>query len=183
MNAAQLARFRAMTDGTGVPRSLSATGGILLGRAWHFDLTRPGIGLHGGRPFHDGLRSLALSLPVVQVREVAAGETVGYGATWTAATATRIATLAAGYADGAARRLSSRGLLWHGDIACPLVGRVSMDLVTVDIGHLADTPDRLDILGPHQGIDDLADAADTIGYELLTALSARYERVYTGAGA
>jgi alanine racemase len=183
MNTVQLARFRALTDGTGVPRSLAATGGILLGRAYHFDLTRPGIGLHGARPFAQGARPLRLSLPVIQTREIAAGESVGYGATWTAEAPTRLATLAAGYADGLPRALSNRAQLWHGDLPCPLVGRVSMDLIVADIGHLPDPPDSLDILGPAQGIDDLADAAGTIGYEILTALSARYDRHYTGAAA
>jgi alanine racemase len=81
MNAAQLAEFRDLTDGTGVPRSLSATGGILLGPEYHFELTRPGVGLYGCRPFDAGQPVLSLSLPVIQLREVAAGETAGYGAT------------------------------------------------------------------------------------------------------
>jgi alanine racemase len=183
MNAAQLARFRRMTDGTGVPRSLSATGGILLGRSYQFDLTRPGIGLYGARPYDAGRPALALRLPVIQTREIAAGETVGYGATWTAPADTRLATLAAGYADGLPRLLSNAATLWHGDRPCPLVGRVSMDLVTVDIGHLAEVPDSLDLLGPQQGVDALADAAGTIGYEILTLLSGRYDRVHRGAGA
>ncbi|MFT4151438.1 MAG: alanine racemase [Paracoccaceae bacterium] len=178
MNEAQLAAFHAMTDGTGVPRSLSATGGILLGSRYHFDLTRPGIGLYGGRPFQQAAPVVTLSLPVIQTREIAAGEPVGYSNTWVAESPAVIATVAAGYADGLPRTLSGRATLWDGDTPCPLVGRVSMDLITVDITHLAEVPRTLDILGPHQGVDDLADVGGTIGYEILTQLGRRYTRRY-----
>jgi alanine racemase len=183
MNAAQLRVFRAMTDGTGVPRSFAATGGILLGPDYHFELTRPGIGLYGGQPFEDAAPVVRLSLPVVQVRDVAEGETVGYGASWTAEGPSRIATVSAGYADGLIRSMSNRAVLFAGDIPCPLAGRVSMDLLTVDVTHLHEVPDTLDILGPRQTVDDLAEAAGTIGYEVLTALGPRYLRRYTGSGA
>jgi alanine racemase len=182
MNAAQLAEFHALTDDTGVPRSLSATGGILLGREYHFELTRPGIGLYGGRPFDAGQPVLGLALPVIQIREVAAGKTVGYDCAWTAETATSLATVNAGYADGLMRTLSDAAVLWYGDVPCPIVGRVSMDLLTVDITHLPETPDRLEIIGPHQSVDDLAESAGTIGYEILTSLSPRYGRRYIGTG-
>jgi len=182
MNAAQLAEFHALTDGCGVPRSLSATGGVLLGPDYHFDLTRPGIGLYGGLPFTRAARVVSLGLPVVQVAEIPAGETVGYSASWTAPGPARIATVLGGYADGMHRTLSNRARLWHGDVPCPLVGRVSMDLITVDITHLKETPDRLDMIGPFQSFDDLADVAGTIGYEMLTSLSARCERRYSGQG-
>jgi alanine racemase len=178
MNAAQLAGFHAMTDGTDIPRSLAATGGILLGSAFHFDLTRPGVGLYGGLPFEAARPVVTLALPVVQVREVEAGETVGYGGAWTAEAPTRIATVSGGYADGLLRALSTRAVLWHGDTPCPIAGRVSMDLITVDVSHLDDVPAALDILGPHQTVDDLAAVAGTIGYEILTALGLRYERRY-----
>ncbi len=183
MNDAQLAAFHAMTDGTGVPRSLAATGGILLGPDYHFDLTRPGIGLYGGLPFADAAPAVRLSLSVVQTREVAAGETVGYGCTWTAEIPSTIATVAAGYADGLMRGLSNAATLWAGDTPCPVVGRVSMDLITVDVTHLDEVPAELDILGPMQGPDALAAAAGTIGYEVLTALGPRYRRVYAGGRA
>jgi alanine racemase len=178
MNAHQLAEFHAMTDGTDVPRSLSATGGILLGAEFHFDLTRPGIGLYGGMPFDEANRTVALSLPVVQLRELAVGEVVGYGCTWVAEAPTQIATVSGGYADGLLRALSNRAVLWAGDVPCPVVGRVSMDLITVDVSHLEQAPRSLDILGPHQTVDDLADAGDTIGYEILTSLGPRYARRY-----
>lgn len=182
MNARQLDNFRYMTDGLGVPRSLSATGGILLGPDYHFNVTRPGIGLYGGLPFEAARPVVRLTLPVVQIRDVAPGETVGYSNTFEAEDETRIATVAAGYADGLMRTLSGRATLWHGDVPCPVVGRVSMDLITVDVTHLPDSPRELDILGPQQGVDDLADVAGTIGYEILTALGNRYQRHYvTGA--
>ena len=180
-NAAQLAEFHRMTDGLGLRRSLSATGGILLGPDYHFDVTRPGIGLYGGAPFGDARPVVRLSLPVVQVRDVAAGESVGYGYAWTATTPARIATVAAGYADGLMRALAGKRPLWHGDTACPMVGRISMDLITVDVTALASAPATLDIIGPHQGVDDLAAAAGTIGYEILTSLGPRYARSYLGA--
>lgn len=178
MNLAQLQAFHEMTDGTGLPRSLSATGGILLGPQYHFDLTRPGIGLYGGRPLETAHPAVTLSLPVIQIREVAPGESVGYGCTWTADAPALIATVVAGYADGLPRTLSNAAMLWDGDIPCPIVGRLSMDLITVDVTHLADMPGSLDILGPHQGVDDLADTAGTIGYEILTGLGRRYTRRY-----
>ncbi|TNF16878.1 MAG: alanine racemase [Rhodobacteraceae bacterium] len=179
MNGQQLAEFRRMTDGMAVKRSLSATGGILLGPDYHFDLTRPGIGLYGGRPFEAALGVATLSLPVIQTRVVQPGETVGYGNTWQAERITTIATLAAGYADGIHRVLSNITDLYAGDIPCPLRGRVSMDLLTVDVTDLDEVPDTLDLIGPYQGVDALADAAGTIGYELLTALGPRYNRVYS----
>jgi alanine racemase len=183
MNAEQLAAFHALTDGIGVPRSLAATGGILLGPEYHFDLTRPGIGLYGAAPFAAGERALRLALPVIQTREVAAGETVGYGCAWTAEIPSTVATVAAGYADGILRSLSNRARLWSGGTPCPVVGRVSMDLITVDVTHLDAVPDALDLIGPAQGPDDVAEAAGTIGYEVLTALGPRYRRQYVAGGA
>ncbi len=178
MNAQQLRIFRELTAGIDVPRSLSATGGILLGPKWHFDLTRPGIGLYGGLPFAQARPVVTLDLPVIQLRELAAGETVGYGNAWTAPRPTRIATVAAGYADGLIRAMGPQARLYQGDTACPVRGRVSMDLITVDVSGLAHEPEWLTILGPRQGVDELARAAGTIGYEILTALGPRYVRSY-----
>ena len=180
MNPEQLHEFTRLTEDTGVPRSLSATGGILLGPDYHFEVTRPGIGLHGCAPYQAGQQAVRLSLPVVQWRDVAAGERVGYANGFIADQPTRIATVAAGYADGLARSLSGRATLWDGDTPCPLVGRVSMDLITVDVSHLPEVPEALDILGPMQGADDLAAVGGTIGYEILTSLGARYARRYYG---
>ena len=177
-NASQLAAFRAMApEGR---RSLAATGGILLGPDFHFEMIRPGIGLYGGAPFTASRPVVTLSLPVIQVRDVAVGETVGYGATWVAQRPSRIATVSAGYADGLIRAMGGGATLWSDDTPCPLAGRVSMDLITVDVTDLGHDPESLDILGPQQGVDALADAAGTIGYEILTSLSTRYERRYVG---
>lgn len=182
MNAHQLAIFREMTDGLQVARSLAATGGILLGPDYHFDLTRPGIGLYGGMPFAEATSVARLELPVIQTRELEAGETVGYSNSWTAEKPTRIATLACGYADGLLRTLGGKATLYSGNIPCALVGRVSMDLITVDVTHLKDIPKSLDILCDQQSVDDLAQSAGTIGYEILTSLGARYIRRYSGDG-
>ena len=179
MNARQLDAFRHLTDGISVPRSLAATGGTLMGPDYHFDMTRPGIGLYGGLPFADARPVVRLSLPVIQTRDLEPGETVGYGNTFTAPEPMRLATLSAGYADGILRALSGKPMLWQGDTACPLVGRVSMDLLTVDVSALEEAPRTLDLICPAQGIDDLADMAGTIGYEILTALGPRYMRSYT----
>ncbi|SNR52997.1 alanine racemase [Paracoccus sediminis] len=178
-NAMQLAAFHAMTKGCDVPRSLAATGGILLGPDYHFDLVRPGIGLYGALPFADARPVLRLSLPVIQTRLVQPGEFVGYGATWTADAPRRIATVAAGYADGILRSISSKGAsLYAAGTACPLVGRVSMDLMTVDVTDLADVPPELDLICPAQPVDRLAELAGTIGYEILTSLGHRYHRTW-----
>jgi len=181
LNAAQLAAFTAMTAGVSAPRSLSATGGILLGPDYHFDLTRPGVGLYGAAPFGDARPVVALSLPVVQIRDVGPGETVGYAASFTATRPTKIATVSAGYADGLIRHMSGKAQLYAGATACPLAGRVSMDLLTVDVTDLPEIPDHLEILCAHQGVDDLATVAGTIGYEILTSLGRRYERRYLGS--
>lgn len=179
MNARQLKTFQEMSDGINAPRSLSATGGILLGRNYHFDLTRPGIGLYGGAPFHAARPVASLDIPVIQTRTVPIGQTVGYSNTWTASKPTIIATIAAGYADGLIRCMGHSAKIYSGPIACPIVGRISMDMIGVDITHLDHIPTDLQILGPHQTVDDLATHAGTIGYEILTSLGARHNRRYS----
>ena len=184
MNAAQREAFLAMTAHpalAGVPRSLGATGGALLGPDFHFDMTRPGIGLYGGLPFSDARPVVALEAPIIQVREVAEGETVGYGAAWRAETVRRIATICVGYADGLHRALSVGFTAWMGAAPLPSAGRVSMDLVTLDVTQCPEAREGayVTLLGPGQGVDDLAAKAGTIGYEILTSLGARYARRYT----
>lgn len=181
MNRQQLQAFREMTDGIEAPRSLSATGGILLGPDYHFDVTRPGVGIYGGLPFVDAAPVVKLDLPVIQSREVAPGESVGYGNAWIAARPSIIATLAAGYADGVLRAMGSRASLWAGETRCKVVGRISMDMIAVDVTDVAQRPQSLELLGRHQSVDTLADWAGTIGYEILTSLGARYLRRYVGS--
>ena len=176
MNPHQLDNFRKMTDGISAPRSLAATGGILLGPDYHFDLTRPGIGLYGGLPFAEATPAIELDLPVIQIRDVGEGEVVGYGNSWQAERRSRFATVSGGYADGIFRILSDRATLYHGEQPCKVIGRVSMDLLTIDVTDLPDTPTKLTLIGPQQTVDDLAGQAQTIGYEVLTQLGGRYSR-------
>lgn len=176
MNAYQLDLFRQMTDGLNVPRSLAATGGILLGPDYHFDLVRPGVGLFGGLPFEHARPVVRLDLPVIQFRDLQPGEVAGYGNTWQATRPSRLATVSAGYADGILRSASHKLTLWHGDTPIPAVGRVSMDLIIADVTDLAEDPQALTLLGPQQTVDQLAQAAGTIGYEVLTSLGPRYAR-------
>ena len=188
MNAAQLARFRAacaMRPGT--RRSLANSSGIFLGPDYHFDLARPGVALYGVAPVagagENPMRPVVrLQGRVVQVREIAAGDTVGYGASFRAAGASRIATVAVGYADGFLRSLSNRAVAFAGAVAVPLVGRVSMDSTTFDVSALPDGAVRpgqfLDLIGPHNPPEALAEAAGTIPYEILTGLGRRYARRY-----
>ncbi|WP_372891343.1 alanine racemase [Rhodosalinus sp.] len=181
MNARQLAAFRAMTEGLDAPRSLAATGGVLMDPAFHFDLTRPGIGVYGGLPFADARPVVTLRLPVIQTRDVAPGESVGYGMTWIAERPARIATVAGGYGDGLHRIMGPHLAFHAGETPCPVRGRISMDLIGVEVTHLDADPETLEILGAQQGVDDLAAHAGTIGYEILTALGqGRYARRYTG---
>jgi len=116
---------------------------------------------------------------VIQTRDVEIGENVGYGNTWAATRPSRIATVSAGYADGLIRAMGPQLSLHAGDIACPIVGRISMDLITVDVTDLTYPPESLEILNAEQTIETLAKAASTISYEILTSLGARYSRVYT----
>ncbi len=178
MNAQQLHAFQQMTSGIDVPRSLAATGGLLLGHDYHFDLTRPGVGLYGGLPFEAAQPVVSLDLPIIQTRVVEPGESVGYGNSWIARSASKIATVSAGYADGLIRAMGPNAHMTYGGIKCPVVGRVSMDLITVDITGLPEEPPYLSLLGADQTVDAVADAAGTIGYEILTSLGQRYSRTY-----
>ncbi|KIN72949.1 alanine racemase [Sulfitobacter guttiformis] len=178
MNEQQRMVFEDMTEGLDIPRSLSATGGTLLGEAYHYDMVRPGIGLYGGLPFVDAVPVVTLDLPVVQVRDVLAGETVGYANAWSAKVNSRIATVSGGYADGLLRAMGPNAKFHHNDIAVPVVGRISMDLITVDVTALPQAPSSLQLIGMNQSVDTAADFAGTIGYEILTSLGSRYKRVW-----
>ena len=163
--------------------SLAATGGTLLGPPFHLDLVRCGIGLYGGMPFADADSVVTLTAPIIQIREVPEGSAVGYGASWVAERPSLIATLPLGYADGLHRALSNATHVVIDGRPAPLAGRVSMDLLTVDVTDFPDLDHtaEVEIVGPHRGIDALAADAGTIGYEMLTALGSRYARRYKGA--
>ncbi len=178
MNVEQHRLFLELTNDVAAPKSLAATGGILLGKDYHFDLTRPGIGLFGGLPFEEAKPVVSLDIPVIQIRDIKAGESVGYGNTWTAPTPRKIATISAGYADGIIRAMGSNTSLYSAGIQCPVVGRISMDLIGIDVSELAAPPTSLSLLNSTQRIDHLAANAGTIGYELLTSFGGRYKRLY-----
>jgi alanine racemase len=186
VNAAQLEHFtRARKLWPGVPCSLSATGGSYLDGAYHFDEVRPGIGLYGGGPAPatgEALRTVVtLTASVLQVRTVQAGETVGYGCTWTANGPTQLATIGIGYADGYLRSASNRGHVVVQGQKRPVVGRVSMDLIVVDITGLSvASGDDIEVIGPNMPLSEAAGAMGTIDYEILTRLGARLERRYSG---
>ena len=178
-NAAQLQAFREMTEGSTARRSLSATAGHLLGPDYRFDMVRIGIGLFGGWPYENARRVVDVTAPIIQIRSVAIGESVGYGASWVAERPSKIATISAGYADGLIRALSAGATAYIAGSPVPFAGRVSMDLITLDVtGVPCHAGDPVEVLGPHQSIDTLAKAAGTIGHEILTSLGARYHRIY-----
>ncbi|TBE14682.1 alanine racemase [Rhizobium ruizarguesonis] len=169
-----------------LPVCFANSGGIFLGRAYHGVLVRPGIALYGGVPTA-GLATpmepvVNLDVAVVQTGTVPSGARVGYGATHVTAGETRLATIAAGYADGLRRSLSGRGAVYSGGVRLPIVGRVSMDSITVDISALPEGTLTLgslvEVLGPNQTLEDLAQNAGTISYEILTGLGHRYARRY-----
>ncbi len=178
MNTDQLESFKSMTEGLDIPKSLAATGGVLLGEKYHFDLTRPGIGLYGGLPFEDAAPVVTLDVPVIQVRDVETGEPVGYGNAFVAKRPTKVATVSAGYADGLIRAMGGAAVFTHDGHELPVLGRVSMDLITVDVSDLSAVHDSLQLMGQDETVDSVAAAAGTIGYEILTSLGARYRRVY-----
>ena len=194
LNAKQMADFRELRDlFPGVPGSLANSSGIFLGPDAHHDLVRPGVALYGANPTPGHLNLMRavvrLDARVVQVREVEPGDTVGYGAIWTARRPTRLAIVAVGYADGLPRAASASDAKAGAEAIvagrpCPLAGRVSMDLLAVDVTDLPEGKprrgDTVALLDDTIGVDDLASHAGTIAYEVLTSLGRRYHRVYKG---
>jgi len=195
LTAKQLNLFRELrTLYSGIPASLANSSGIFLGDTAYFDLARPGAALYGinptpGRPNPMKL-VVELTGRILQIRSVARDQTIGYGATWTARRNSRIAVVAAGYADGLLRSASASDERPGGSAIiagnrCPIVGRISMDLMTVDISDLLDRAVHrggvATLIGGELSIDDVAAAAGTIGYEVLTRLGARCHVVYRSA--
>ena len=165
-----------------VQLSLANSSGLFLGEQFVFDLGRPGAALYGVNPTpkkNNPMQSvITLELPVMQHRTIAAGETVGYGATFKAKRETHLVTVFGGYADGLFRLLSNRGSAFYHGRPVPLVGRVSMDSMVFDVTDLESIPSHLSLLDDSHGVDQMAAAANTIGYEILTSLGRRYQRRY-----
>lgn len=188
-NVQQLAAFEARRRLLPpAPGCFANSGGIHLGPAYHFDIVRPGAALYGLSPvpgLPNPMKSVVrLDGRIIQVREIQAGDAVGYSYTFRADRPMRIATVAVGYADGWLRSHSNTGAAFFGDVALPFVGRISMDSATLDAsavpeGALGDGS-PVELIGPHQSVDEVAAAAHTIGYEILTGLGARYSRRYIG---
>jgi len=166
--------------------SVANSAGILLGEAFVGDLARPGIGLYGGNPFSEGNSSfepvVKVLARVLQIKDIEAGSTLGYGATFVADKPIRVATVALGYADGYPRSLGNCGVAEVAGSRVPVIGRVSMDLVCLDVSAVPDDAitegDWATMIGGGVPLDELAAAAGTIGYELLTAIGSRVERIY-----
>ena len=167
---------------------LANSSAIFLGPEYHFDMVRPGVALYGLGPVHGQPNPMAhvvrLQGKIAQVRDVDTPQTVGYGAIHQVEGPGRIATVAVGYADGYLRSLSNKGTGYVGDTPVPVVGRVSMDLITLDVtsipAHLCLPGDFVDLIGPNNPVERVAEDAGTIGYEILTGLGRRYTRVYVG---
>jgi len=195
LNATQIQLFRELHMlYPGIPASLANSSGIFLGNPTHYDLARPGAALYGINPTPGRANPVKnvveLTGRILQLRSIARDETVGYGATWTAKRASRVAIVALGYADGLVRAGSgtderSGGVAMIAEKRCPIVGRISMDLICVDITDLAagtvHRGDRATLIGGGITVDEVAAAAGTIGYEILTRLGPRCHLVYRGA--
>jgi alanine racemase len=187
-NATQLRRFiDASMLFPRAPLSLAATAGALIGSDYHFDLIRPGIGLYGSGGLDADNPKLSatatIEAPILQVRDCEPGETFGYGATFTAPQKMRTATVALGYADGYLRSLSGRGYGVLGGTRRPILGRVSMDLIILDVTGCADAQPgaMVEFLGPNTPLDDIAALAGTAPYEVLTTFAGTVRK--TGARA
>jgi alanine racemase len=176
-----------------IPFSLANSSGIYLGAAAHFDIVRPGIALYGGNPMPDGDNPMepviTLSARIVQTRMIESGATIGYNATWTAKRPTRIAIAATGYADGYPRPIGTSDTLTGGQAMaggqrCPVIGRVSMDLVAIDVTDVPDSAhgkrrgDLVTLIGDGIGIDEFAAWGRTISWDVLTRLGRRAHRVW-----
>lgn len=182
MNAVQRDRFAALSGATGARRmSLANSAGIALGEGYAFDLTRPGLALYGGVPraeYGPLIRQVVLpQAQILQRRRVRAGQTVGYNATWVAAADTEIAIINLGYADGYFRGFSDRGMASVQGVAAPVIGRVSMDLLAIDVTKAANSEEG-DWVSLDFTLPAAAQCSDMSQYELLTSLGSRYLRAW-----
>jgi alanine racemase len=197
LNAKQLATFREIASlFSGVPASLSNSSGCFLGPQFQFDLVRPGAALYGINPTPEADNPMQpvveLKARIVQMRNVEKGESVGYGGTWTARRPTKLAIVSAGYADGYFRAAGGIDGTRSAEVIvagkrCPVAGRISMDLMAVDVTDLPNNTARrghmATLIGEGITVDELAHHFGTIGYEVLTSLGPRYARVYKGGTA
>ncbi|MGF6310042.1 alanine racemase [Bradyrhizobium sp. i1.8.4] len=193
-NARQLASFREIASlFTGVPASLANSSGVFLGAQFQFEMVRPGCALYGVNPTPEADNPMQqvvdLKARIVQIRNIDRGETVGYGGTWTARRPTRLAIVSAGYADGYFRAASANDGTRGAEVVvagkrCPIAGRVSMDLIAVDITDLDKNAVRrghmVTLIGEGITVDEVAHHFGTIGYEVLTSLGRRFVRIYRG---
>src|SRR3954469_15440135 len=197
LNAKQVAAFREIASNfSGVPASLANSSGIYLGAQFQFDMVRPGVALYGVNPTPEADNPMQavvnLKARIVQLRTIERGDSVGYGGTWTARRPTKLAIVSAGYADGYFRAAGSNDGTRGAEVIvagkrCPVAGRVSMDLMAVDITDLPDKTARrghmVTLLGEGITVDELAHHFGTISYEVLSSLGPRYARIYKGGEA
>lgn len=184
MNARQLDAFREVRPLFPNARaSLANSGGVFHGPDYAFDMVRPGIALYGGGPWgrpHPAIATVAtLEAEILQVRDVPAGESVGYGASYTAERPMRVGTIGVGYADGVLRSHQPNGKVWFDGALRPMLGRVSMDTLAVDLTGCegARAGRFVELFGPNRNVDEAAADAGTIAYELLTSVGTRVERI------
>jgi alanine racemase len=182
MNEAQRAALVGVAGRVGAARvSLANSAGVALGSDYHFDLTRPGLALYGGQPRAElaGIRPVVQpEAQVLQRRRVSAGDVVGYNATWRAETDTEVAIVNLGYADGYPRSLSNAGVAWAGGNALPVIGRVSMDLIALDVAAAPELAED-DWVAFDYALPEAAERSGRSQYELLTGLSNRFDRVWS----
>ncbi len=175
-NAEQLKAFRNIEKFfPNAKKSLANSAGIVLGKGYHFDLVRPGIALYAGAN-----TVVTLKAKIIQIRKIDRPTTVGYGATANVAKGTIIATLPVGYADGYLRVLGNTGHCFIGGVKVPVIGRVSMDLLTLDVTKVKNphVGMEVELIGKHLSVDEIAGQAETISYEILTRLGSRFDRIY-----
>jgi alanine racemase len=171
----------------GIRKSLANSGGIFLGQGYHFDVVRPGAAIYGLHTHqlagHYVSNSVSLYAPIIHLQNVAKGERVGYNGSFIASRDMRIATIPVGYADGYMRAFSSRSRVYIDNMPAEVIGRVSMDLLSIDITNIDPAKTTIgspvEVMGKNQTPDNLAEIAGTIGYEIITSLGTRYKRVYS----
>ncbi len=187
LNREQLNEYQAIKSHfKGIKLSIANSSAIFLGEDYHFDMVRPGIALYGGNPapyIANPMKNVInLTSKILQIEQVDRASTIGYGASHKLKLGMKIATIAAGYADGYLRSLSNVGICAVGGVIVPVIGRVSMDIVTLDVTNVPDPHLKIgaevELIGDNIPVDIIAGKAGTIAYEILTSLGSRYKKVY-----